>query len=74
MDVRSLYSNIPHKEGIKAVETTLKHKNKPTMVIITFLKIILTLNNFIFNCKKGCAMGTKCVPTYTNIFMGMFII
>ena len=58
-------------------ETTLKRKNKPTMVIITFLKLILTLNNFIFNCKtylqiKGCAMGTKCAPTYANIFMGMF--
>ena len=27
MDVRSLYTHIPNKEGIKAVETTLKRKN-----------------------------------------------
>ena len=57
MDVRSLYTSIPHKEGIKAVETTLKRKNKPTI---------------IFNSKnylqiKGCAMGAKCAHTYTNI-------
>ena len=69
MDVHSLYTNVPHKEGIKAVETTLNRKNKPTRVIITFLKLILTLNNFIFNCKiylqmKRCALETKFVPTY----------
>ena len=77
MDVRSLYTNISQKEGIKAVETTFKRKNKPTRVIITFLKLILTLNNFIFNFKsylqiKGCAMGSKCASTYANNFMGIF--
>ena len=77
MDDRSLYSNIPRKEDIKAVETTLKRKIKPTRVIITFLKLILTINNFVPNCKnylqiKGCAMGTKCASTYTNIFLGIF--
>ena len=55
----------PNNEAIKAVETTLKLKNLPTKVIISFLKLTLTLNNFIFNCSnflqiKGCAMGTKC--------------
>ena len=60
MDVRSLYTKIPDNKGIKAVETTLKQKNLPTKVIISFLKLILTLNNFIFNYTnvleiKGCA-------------------
>ena len=37
----------------------------------------MTLNNFVFNGinylqKKGCAMGTKCAPSYANIFMGWF--
>ena len=46
-------------------------------VILTFLKLILTLNNFVFNGinylqEKGCAMGTKCAPSYANIFMGWF--
>ena len=60
MDIRSLYTKIPDNKGIKAVETTLKQKNLPTKVIIIFLKLILTLNNFIFNYTnileiKGCA-------------------
>ena len=55
-------------------------KSKPSIsikVILTFLKLILVLNNFVFNAinylqKKGCAMGTKCAPSYANIFMGWF--
>ena len=38
LDVRSLYTNIPHKEGIEAVKQKLK-KSKPsigTKVILTF--------------------------------------
>ena len=77
MDVRSLYTNIPNKEGIEAVETTLKRKNIGTRIISTFLRLILTLNNFFFNSQnylqiKGCAMGTKCALNYANIFIGMF--
>ena len=75
--VRSLYTNIRHKEGIEAVKQKLK-KSKPSIsikVVFTFLKFILTLNNFVFNGinylqKEGCAMGTKCAPSYANIFMG----
>ena len=77
--VWSLYTNIPHKEGIEAVKQKLK-KSKPSInikVILTFLKLILTLNNFVFNGinylqKKGCTMGTKCAPSYANIFMDWF--
>ena len=34
-------------------------------------------HNFVFNGinylqKKGCTMGTKCAPSYENIFMGWF--
>lgn len=40
---------------------------------ITFLRV----NSFIFNGvnylqKKGCAKGTKCAPSYANLFMGCF--
>ena len=77
VDARSLYTNIPHKKGIKTVETTFKCKNKLTTVINTLLKLIWTLNHFIFDCKnysqiKGCAIGTNCAPTYANSFMRMF--
>ena len=79
LDVRSLYTNIPHKEGIEAVKQKLK-KSKPSInikVILTFLKLILTLNNFVFNGinylqKKGYAMGNRYPPSYANIFMGWF--
>ena len=79
LDIRSLYTNISHKEGIEAVKQKLK-KSKPSIsikVILTFLKLILTLNNFGFNGinylqKKDCAVGTKYVPSYANIFMCWF--
>ena len=79
MDVRSLYTNIPNDEGNQAVRDKLNSSPSkiPTRVITTFLFLILTLNNFIFNGINylqtlGCAMGTKCAPSYANIFMGMF--
>ena len=79
LDVRSLYTKIPHKEGIKTVKQKLK-KSKPSIsikVILTFLKRILAHNNFVLNGinylqKRGCTMGTKCAPSYANIFMGWF--
>jgi hypothetical protein len=79
MDVRPLYTNIPNQEGIQAVRETLNNSSSsiPTRIITTFLTLILTLNNFIFNGvhylqNKGSAMGTKCAPPYANIFMGVF--
>ena len=63
------------KQGI-TVKTTLKTRNIGTRIISTLLRLVLTLNNFVFNSQnylqiKGCAMGTKCAPSYANIFMGM---
>ena len=80
LDAKSLCTNIPNNEDIKAVrEAYDKHPSKTvsTKVIVTFLSLILTLNNFIFNCSHhlqvmGCAMGTICAPEYANIFMAQF--
>ena len=80
VDVRSLYTSIPNSEGIKAVKAYLENfsrKTVATKVVTTFLLLILTLSNFVFNCKnylqiKSCAMGTTCAPAYTNIFMDHF--
>ena len=80
LDVKSLYSNIPNNESIKAVrEAYDKHPSKSvsTKVIITFLSLILTLNNFIFNCSHylqvmGCTVGTICALSYANNFIGQF--
>ena len=46
-------------------------------VILTFLKLILTLTNFAFNGKhylqkKGCPMSTKCPRSYADIVIGFF--
>ena len=78
LDVRSLYSNIPNEEGVNIIKETLqKAKSKVTSVIIAFLWLILTLNNFTFNGKHflqllGVAMGTKCSAAYANLFMSHF--
>ena len=80
LDVKFLYTNILNSEGIRAVETPLDNfprKKIATKVITTFLSLILTLNNFVFNWKnyiqiKGCAMGTICAPSYANTFMDNF--
>ena len=78
--VKSLYTSITNPEGIAPVKKAHKryqHKIVPTKVITTFLALILTLNNSIFNSKfylqiKGCTMGTICAPPYANIFMVYF--
>ncbi|XP_064468622.1 uncharacterized protein LOC135381512 [Ornithodoros turicata] len=80
-DVASLYTNIPHSDGIEAVvEAYTKspsdspyHVDSATLKVL--LEIILTLNNFEFNGQhyvqiNGTAMGTKMAPNYANIFMG----
>ena len=77
MDVKSLYASIPNREGIASVKKKYPKKTIPTKIIKTFLALILTLNNFIFNSKfylqmKGCAMGTICAPSHANIFMSEF--
>ena len=80
MDVASLYTNIPHNEGINAVAQALESNDSSsvsTRVIIKFLSLVLNLNNFTFNDEnilqiKGCSMGSKCSCSYADIFMGNF--
>ena len=77
MDVKSLYTNIRHTEGIQSAAKALEDRedeNTSTRVIIKFLSLVLYLNNFIFNDQHykqntGCTMGSKCSPTYANVFM-----
>ena len=78
MDVTSLYTNIPHEDGIKACEEVWEAravKDPPTQILINLLTLVLKCNNFEFNGKhylqiQGTAMGTKMAPSYANIFMG----
>jgi hypothetical protein len=78
MDVASLYTNIPHDEGIEACREVWDSRTiqRPfTESLLKLLEHVLKLNNFMFNCEhyiqiSGTAMGTKMAPSYTNIFMG----
>ena len=80
MDVSSLYTNIPHDEGLDALRENLnrrRNRSVATNVLVTLMSLILTLNNFIFNGInylqiKGCAMGTNSSPSFANIFLGKF--
>ena len=80
-DVKSLYSNIPHELGKRAISYWLnKYPDTKTQrfsndFILEGLSIILENNTFNFDGqgftqKKGCAMGTKCAPTYANLTLG----
>ena len=79
LDAKSLYTSIPNAEGIKAVKESFdKHTSTNVATdVITFLALILTLDNFVFNCNyylqiKGCVMGMIYPPSNGNIFMGLF--
>ena len=80
LDVSSLYTNIPHNEGIDACRRfldTRTDKHIPTETLCDLLRIILTMNNFTFNQHHylqihGTAMGTKMAPSFANLFLGIF--
>ena len=83
IDVSSLYTNIPHKEGIlntpyylKNNPDAYKHPENPTPEVLTeLMKAVLKKNVFEFNEKyyrqiQGMAIGTKMAPAHANLFMG----
>ena len=67
MGVCLRYTNIPQNESIKVVETTLKRKGKHTRSKRTTYSFTFSTKRY-FQIEK-CAMGTKCDPSYANIFM-----
>ena len=81
IDVKSLYLNIPHEEGIKAIlnrlyrtQTQTDQMTIPPGTMTDLLGIVLKQNYFQFADKmyhqiQGTAMGTKMAPSYANIFM-----
>ena len=78
LDVSSLYSNIPHKEGIDACRYFMQGagKSKTSIKHISdLIDLILTKNHFQFNEKNylqklGTAMGTRMAPSYASLFTG----
>ena len=80
LDVKSLYTNIDNEEGLRVFEEELEKrsvKNTPSFAIALLMKLVLILNNFVFNRvnylqKMGVAMGTRSAPNFSNVFMGYF--
>ena len=82
LDITSLYTNIPHIEGIQATKKMMAIHKPPNSLphnsyIIELLEIVLTNNHFEFNGKHyhhvlETAMGTKLAPSYANLFMTKF--
>ena len=82
LDITSLYTNIPHKEGTQAIKEFLAiHRDTNALphnsYITELLEVVLTNNYFDFNGKyyhqkSGTAMGTKLAPSYANLFMTKF--
>ena len=77
MDMNSLYTNIPQKDGVEAIKQIMnKHYTDPKLTywISRCIEGILKNNNFTFNESnyiqtQGTAMGTKMALKYANIFM-----
>ena len=77
LDVVSLYTNIPHEDGLEATRLALEKRINPTIqtsVLIKLLEIILRKNCFTYDGnfyrqRQGTAMGTQCAPSYANICM-----
>ena len=81
LDIASLYTNIPHMEGIQSTKEMLAiHKQPDTLPhnsYIIELELVLTNNHFEFSGEfyhqlSGTAMGTKLAPSYANLFMTKF--
>ena len=77
-DVTSLYTNIPHRDGINAVRDTLNlfggMPPHQVSLVVDLLALVLDHNFLDFNKQvyhqvSGTAMGSQMAPCYANIFM-----
>ena len=77
MDVTSLYTIIPHVDGVDACSNFLNDHcatDISTDDLCSLISFILTHNNFVFDNHdylqtSGTAMGTKMAPCFANILM-----
>ena len=80
LDDSSLYTSIPTSEGIDVFRIALSQRTDtsvPAEYICDLIRMILIMNNFVFNDehfiqRHGKAMGTRMAPAYANLFMGDF--
>lgn len=78
MDVQSLYTCIPHCQGLEAISHFLQNRTSEqpsTAFLLDLTKWILHHNVFLFNnCYflqlRGTSMGASFAPQYACLFMG----
>eukprot|EP00061_Rhincodon_typus_P013855 g40484.t1 len=77
MDIQSLYTCIPHADGLKALCFFLSRRpnqSPSTDTLICLTELVLTLNSFSFNSShflqsKGVAMSTCMCPNHACLFV-----
>ncbi|CAH2311540.1 Hypothetical predicted protein [Pelobates cultripes] len=81
MDVSSLYTVIPHTDGIEAMRQVLSesplYRGPPVEFVLEFLSLILYNNHFRFEDQwylqvAGTSMGSSMAPMYANVFMYIY--
>ncbi|XP_053383089.1 uncharacterized protein LOC128549717 [Mercenaria mercenaria] len=80
LDVSSLYTNIPHSDGIDACKYFLDehcHGRLKSDDVAKLIKLVLQNNYFKFDenfylQKMGTSMGSSMAPSYGSLFMGKF--
>ena len=78
IDIKSLYTVIPHNSGLEALKYFLNKRpllDPPTVTLTRLAELVLTLNAFSFNNEfyhqvGGVAMGSKMGPNYVCLFVG----
>ena len=76
LDVKALFTNITHQEGLESLAEKLKSGNIEASndLISHLMEVLLKYNIFTFNegtflQQIGAPMGSPPVPSYANIFM-----
>ena len=82
LDVTSLYTNIPNKDGLRAAREALFNSRPGTVnptndSLVHLLEFVLTKNNFDFDNEHylqigRCAMGTKVAPSLATLYLDLF--
>ncbi|CAJ0951440.1 unnamed protein product [Ranitomeya imitator] len=80
LDVKDLYTSIPHNEGINSTSRLLRSTEMDgdqVDLCIDLVRLILTSNFFLFQDNfylqiRGTAMGSNVAPQYANAYMADF--
>ena len=80
MDVKFLYTVIPHHDGLRALKFFLDKRpvqEPSTSALVRLTELVLNLNNFSFDDEhyqqiSSVVMGAKIGPNYANLIVGLW--